>query len=153
MQYLSNSPAETKKIAEKFAREILKEAFPKKSIVIGLIGDLGGGKTTFLKGFARWLGIKEKILSPTFLIIKKFKIKDLKFRNFYHIDCYRIKKPEEILNLDLRKIIQEPKNIIAIEWAEKIKKFLPKETIFLEFQFKNQKKRKIKIKQWGKKDS
>jgi tRNA threonylcarbamoyladenosine biosynthesis protein TsaE len=56
---------------------------------LGLTGNLGGGKTTFMQGLQWVLGVKEKILSPTFVIMKHF-------GNFYHIDCYRINKPEEI---------------------------------------------------------
>ena len=64
-----------------------------------------------------------KILSPTFVILRKFKIKRQGFKNFYHIDCYRIKKPKEALGLGLEEIISKPQNIVAIEWSDKIKKF------------------------------
>lgn len=95
-QYLTFSPGQTQKRAGALARDILK-ADPRtinvsrlssrfvsladnKAIVIGLEGDLGSGKTTFLQGFAKELGIKEKILSPTFVILKKFKIQNSKFK-------------------------------------------------------------------------
>jgi len=112
---------------------------------------LGGGKTTFLQGFAKKLGIKEKILSPTFVIMRKFKIREnscpnsCKFVGFYHIDCYRIEKPKEILDLGFREIIQDPQNIMAIEWAEKIKKILPKNTLWINFKFISQAKREITV--------
>ncbi|PJA02377.1 tRNA (adenosine(37)-N6)-threonylcarbamoyltransferase complex ATPase subunit type 1 TsaE, partial [bacterium (Candidatus Gribaldobacteria) CG_4_10_14_0_2_um_filter_36_18] len=64
----------------------------------------------------------------------------------YHIDCYRIKKPEEILFLGFEEIISNPKNIVAIEWAEKVNKLLPKGSIILGFKIKGEKKREIKIK-------
>ena len=66
--------------------------------------------------------------------------------NFYHIDCYRIKKPEEILFLGFEEIISNPKNIVVIEWAEKVGEILPKESIILGFKIKGEKKREIKIK-------
>jgi len=140
MEYSSASPQETKKIGEGIAKEILKE---KKQQIFVLEGELGGGKTTFLQGFAKGLGIKDKILSPTFVMIKKFKLKDSNFDKFYHIDCYRIKKPEEILSLNLKEIISNPQNIVAIEWGEKIKKLLPPKTNLLKFDFLDKKKRKI----------
>lgn len=145
---------QTKKIGEAFSKKILKKKTKKYALVLGLKGELGGGKTTFLQGFAKGLKIKEKILSPTFTIMKKFQIRansrlhshlhSRKFINFYHLDCYRIKKPEEILNLGFKEIISQPKNIIAVEWADKIKKIMPKNTIWIKFEFIDEKTRKIK---------
>lgn len=142
--YFSNFPAKTKKIGERLAKEILKKEPKKTAQILALVGNLGSGKTTFLKGLAKGLGIKEEILSPTFLIMKKFKINS-HFSNFYHFDCYRIKRKKELLDLDFKKIISFPKNIVAIEWAEKIKNLLPKETLWIYFHFLSQKKRKIEI--------
>lgn len=146
-KYLTNSPSQTKKLGEILAKEILKiKPRRKKALVLGLEGDLGGGKTTFLKGFAKGLGIKEKILSPTFIIIRRLKINNLtmkQFSNFYHIDCYRVQNSKEILDLGFKEIISNPKNIVAIEWAERIKKILPKNTIWIKFEFIDEKTRKI----------
>lgn len=140
---ITSSSVQTKKLGEKFAREILKNKPKKKSFVIGLEGKLGAGKTCFLQGFAKGLRVKEKILSPTFVILKKFKIKD---KNFYHIDCYRIQKPKELLDLGFKEIISNPENIIAVEWADKIKKIMPKNTLWIKFKFIDENKRKITIK-------
>ena len=146
MEILTNSYQQTKKTGEILAKEILKTKFKKSALVVGLEGDLGSGKTTFLKGFAKGLGIKEKILSPTFIIMRKFEIRNSKFENFIHIDCYRIKGPKEILALGFKEIISYPKNIVAIEWADKIKKILPKNSLILKFQFLNKNSRKICLK-------
>lgn len=141
--YFTTSPLRTQKMGQILAEEILKIVPSKRAIVIGLEGDLGGGKTTFLKGFAKGFGIREKILSPTFVIMKRFKVRGSKFKNFYHIDCYRIKKPKEILSLGFREIISNPQNIVAIEWADRVRKMLPKNTIILKFEFINESRRKI----------
>jgi tRNA threonylcarbamoyladenosine biosynthesis protein TsaE len=153
-EVITRVPSQTKKVGEILAKEILK-TFSKKAIVLGLIGDLGGGKTTFLQGFAKGLGIKKKILSPTFIIIRKLQIpsskntktKTLKFKNFYHIDCYRLQTPKEILNLGYKKIVSDPQNIVAIEWADRISTILPKDTLILNFKFIDLKTRQITIKQ------
>ena len=71
---ITNSSSQTKELGEKLAKKISKGKPKKAAFVIGLKGELGGGKTTFLQGFARGLGVKEKILSPTFIIMKKFQI-------------------------------------------------------------------------------
>src|SRR4030042_7068115 len=132
MEIITNNFNQTKKLGE-FLAQKLKQGARKQALVLGLKGDLGGGKTTFIQGFAKGLGIKQKVLSPTFIIMRKFQIPKsklqtnskfkiqkpsfhfpkmeanvkkrtrfsppLKFKNFYHIDCYRIGKPKEILNL------------------------------------------------------
>jgi len=109
---------------------------------LALTGDLGSGKTTFIQGFCKGIGIKKRVVSPTFLIIKRFKIpacpagrQDLRFRSIYHIDCYRIQKPREISKLDFKEIIDNPQNIVLIEWAEKIKKLLPRKIIWVRFEY------------------
>ncbi len=130
---ISKSPLDTKRIAAKFARQILRQKPGASAVVLILQGDLGAGKTTFLQGFARGLGIKEKILSPTFIVMKRFKIQDSRFKNFYHMDCYRLQKPKEILDLDFKEIISNPENIVAIEWPERISKVMSKNTILINF--------------------
>jgi len=143
--YLTTSPFQTKNLGEKIAREILASPKKEKAEIVGLIGELGSGKTTFLKGFAKGLGIKEKILSPTFIIMRKFEIQNpkSKFQYLYHIDCYRIRQPKEVLELGFKEIISAPQNIVCVEWAEKIKKILPKGTILLKFSFEGKNKRRI----------
>lgn len=153
-KHITKNTFQTRKAGGDFARKIIKsnalrldsEKIRGKAVVLGLKGDLGGGKTAFLQGFAKGLGIKEKILSPTFVVMRKFKIPEAKFITFYHLDCYRIQSPKEILDLGFSKILSEPKSIIAVEWAERIKKILPKNTLWLEFDFINKNTRKITIK-------
>lgn len=137
---------QTKELGKSLAKKILKDGSKKGAIIFGLKGELGGGKTTFAQGFARGLGIKEKILSPTFVIMKRFKLKDPNFLNFYHIDAYRLKEPEELFSIDFQNIINDPRNIVVIEWADKIKKILPKTTRWIHFKFVNEEKRMIVIK-------
>lgn len=143
--FITHNDKETKRLGKNIGLELREK---KQTAILALSGNLGAGKTIFLQGFAKGLGIKEKILSPSFVIVKKFKIKipksDIKF--FYHFDLYRIKKIKEILALGLKKIITEPQNIIAIEWPEKIQKLLPKKTIWIFFEIRKDNIRKITIK-------
>lgn len=162
-KYITKSCTETQKLGENFAKEILacekrshESAHANKgATVLALTGNLGGGKTTFLQGFAKGLAIQDKILSPTFVIYKKFQISPTVKSTlsrvfyggyFYHFDCYRINKPEEILELNFKEIISNPKNIVAIEWPEKIKKYLPKNFTLLKFKFIDQNTRELTIK-------
>jgi tRNA threonylcarbamoyladenosine biosynthesis protein TsaE len=139
VEILSKSETQTKKVAKLLAEEIIKKPLKTKgAAAIGLEGELGSGKTRFVQGFARGLGIKSRLTSPTFVLIKKYK-------NLYHIDCYRLNKPKDLLDLDFKEIISDPKNIVVIEWAEKVRSILPKDTIWIKFEIINQNKRKIKI--------
>ena len=161
----TNSAKETREVAAKFAWQILRHKPGKNSVVLGLKGDLGAGKTTFLQGFARGLGIKEKILSPTFIIMKTFQIPAIKTKNhpyqkirssvfsgrgkfkcFYHFDCYRLNNPEEILDLGFKEIISNPENIVAIEWPEKISTILPRNIISIQLEHGAENQRTLTIK-------
>ncbi len=138
-EMITKNERETKKVARLLVQEIIKKPLKTKgAVVIGLQGELGAGKTRFVQGFAKGLGIKRRLTSPTFVLIKKYK-------NLYHIDCYRLSKPKDLLDLDFKEIISNPDNIILIEWAEKIRKILPKDTIWIKFEIINSKERKIKI--------
>jgi len=143
---ITNSAKQTQKLGEKIAQELSDTVGGKTAIVLGLQGNLGGGKTTFLQGFAKGLGIKEKILSPTFVILKRFQVPGFRFQDFYHIDCYRLKNEKDILELGFNDIIKDSRNIVAVEWSEKIKKVLPKSTIFIKFKFIDNKTREISFK-------
>ena len=141
---ISRSSQNTRKIGFEMAKKILAEKKDGlKALVLALYGDLGAGKTTFLQGFAKGLSIKEKITSPTFVIQKRFGLNNKKFKNFYHFDCYRIKKPEEMLELNFKEIISDPKNIVAIEWPSRIEKVLPEKIIIMKFEFINDKEREV----------
>ncbi len=142
-EYFTKTPQETREIGKKLAEKILRKPLSLKAQVIGLRGDLGAGKTTFLQGFAAGLSIEEKILSPTFVIMKKFKIKNSNFKKLVHIDCYRIEGSSQIKELGFEEIISDPQNIVVIEWAERVEDILPEETIFIDFRFMNKEKRKI----------
>ena len=152
-KHLTANSSQTKQLGQSLAKKILKLPQKKSALVIALSGDLGAGKTTFVQGFARGLGIKEKILSPTFIIMKKFPLPSMindqlpmiNYQYFFHIDCYRIQKPEEIFNIGFKKIISNPKNIVAIEWPEKIEKILPKNIIKIKFDFGSENTRRIVI--------
>ncbi|MGB9726505.1 MAG: tRNA (adenosine(37)-N6)-threonylcarbamoyltransferase complex ATPase subunit type 1 TsaE [Minisyncoccia bacterium] len=124
---ISNSPKQTKKVAESFIKEVLKKRPKiKNALVFILEGELGAGKTEFLKGVAKALKIKEKINSPTFVIMKRFPLKRKDFNYLWHLDLYRLKKIKELLSLALNDLLKDKKNLIFIEWGNKIKKVLPK---------------------------
>lgn len=143
---LSQNPEQTKRLGQLLAEETLKRPLGKRAFVLALKGDLGGGKTTFLQGFALGLGLRQRVTSPTFIIVKRFSLSNSKFRDFYHVDCYRLKEPKELTALGFREIIADPQNIVAIEWAEKVRKIVPKSATWIIFNLLDKDKREIVIK-------
>lgn len=144
-KFITNNFEETQMAGQNFAREILAKKPGSQAVVLALSGDLGAGKTTFLQGFARGLGIEEVVNSPTFIIMKKFEIRNSKFEMFYHFDLYRLESQKDVEFLDLKEIIADPKNIVAIEWPEKITSLLPENAIKITFSHLQENKREIVI--------
>lgn len=126
---------QTKKFAGIFLKEVLKIPLSKQALIIALSGDLGAGKTTFVQGFLRAAGVKSKITSPTFVLVKNYNLKTKTYKHIYHIDCYRIKKLKELINLGLKELFENPKNIIFIEWPERIRRALPKNIIRVKLKY------------------
>ena len=156
--FVSNNQNDTQKFAKELAEEILTtppmsrlnlDIGGEGAVVLALMGDLGSGKTTFAQGFAKALGIKEKVKSPTFIIFRKWKMEGgrwkERFKHFHHFDVYRIHGEKEILNLGWEEIIKDPANIILVEWADKIEKILPKNRVKINFKHLKGDKREIRI--------
>lgn len=115
--------------------------------VFALYGNLGSGKTTFVQGLAKGLGIKQKIISPTFIIVRKYnvsiknKVSSIKY--FYHIDLYRIENEKDVRGLGLEEILNDKSNVVAIEWPEKIEKILPEDRTDIHFEYIGNNQRQI----------
>ena len=140
----SNSTLETKKIAKNIAEKLLTTSFKNNQIplIVGLVGDLGSGKTFFVKNFLSALGVKAKVHSPTFVLMREYEIKKLqlaqnKYSKVYHIDVYRLNNKKDLEHLNFSEILKEKNSIVFIEWADKIKKLLPKKTVWINFKHGN----------------
>lgn len=127
--YQSFSSAATKRFAKELAKKIIKKSSAKTAVVVALTGELGAGKTTFAQGFASGLGIKGAP-SPTFILMRNIKLKNKAFKNFIHIDAYRA-TVGDFLKLGFKKIAPEPDNIILVEWADRLKRLMPKSAIWI----------------------
>ena len=141
MKIITNSPEETQNFASEFAKN-----FTSKGVVIALSGDLGAGKTTFTQGFAKGLGIYEKIISPTFVLIRQHPI-PFSSGTFFHIDLYRLEGKINLEELGLIDIFQNRENIVLIEWAEKIKEDLPENITNINIEKLSESQREIIIEQ------
>lgn len=124
--FITENERETRALGKKIARNLHGNE------IIALVGDLGAGKTQFAKGLAEGLGIKQTITSPTYNIHRRYAYK----RNRYlsHYDMYRL-EGSDLSGLQFDELIGE--DIILIEWADRIKKYLPSTVIWIDIKIKN----------------
>jgi len=121
-----------------------------KATMISLYGDLGAGKTTFVQGLAKCLGIEKRVISPTFVIERRYEIDTIKnphfpWKKLIHIDAYRINDPKEMSTLDWEVNLMDPLNLILIEWPERVADILPKNSFKIEFTHTGEDNREIKV--------
>lgn len=136
MEYISKSEKETADIAA----EIIKK-YPGTHI-FGLQGDLGSGKTVFVRGVAKTFGIEKNITSPTFVIMKNYPVDG---KIITHIDAYRLNSKEDLEGIGFNEMVADPNQLIFIEWPERIFDKFPPEMKLINFQYVDEKTRKITI--------
>jgi tRNA threonylcarbamoyladenosine biosynthesis protein TsaE len=122
---ISKNTKETGEIAKSFLMKL--KPFKKRATIVGMYGDLGTGKTNFTQAVAKHFGIKRKINSPTFVIIKHYNLKNKNFDDFFHIDAYRLKNEKELIHLGWKELTSNPKHLIFIEWPINVIKAMPKQ--------------------------
>ena len=140
VSFITTNAEETQKVGELLVSEL------QGGEILSLIGDLGGGKTTFTQGVARGLSINDRIISPTFVIFKKFALNSKNIKWLYHFDLYRLSDLQELVDLGFEDIISSPENITVIEWAQKAKKIIPpSKNIKINFKYLGKDKRQITV--------
>lgn len=144
--FQSDNADQTKQLARRLSQQFIEHGPTSQALVLALTGGLGSGKTTFVKSFARELGVREKVLSPTFVILKKFEIPETEFETLYHIDCYRIEEPQQLSELNFREIVEDQSNLVVIEWADRVESILPEQLLEINFKIQDKNRRKINIK-------
>jgi len=133
MKIITNSTKETFNLGRKLA------AFLKKGDIVGLEGNLGSGKTIFVKGIACGLNFnKDKVVSSSFILIREY---DAKIP-LYHFDLYRLKKKSEFLELGYEEYFFG-EGISLVEWADRVKEFIPPKALFISFDIIGENKRRI----------
>ncbi len=132
MEFISRNLIETCEAARALVQSIVPG---ERATVVGLTGDLGSGKTAFTKCLATELGITEHITSPTFVIMKFYKIEANSYKQLIHIDAYRLRNGRELDALGFPKELEDPGNLIVIEWPEIVKDVLPEEMTMIRCRF------------------
>ena len=112
----SQSEKETRELGRRLAKTV-------KNGLVCIYGELGAGKTTLVRGIARAIGIRSKIQSPTFTYQRIHRGK----RALYHFDCYRLEKPDTAIINEIIQALENGDGLVAVEWPERLEKFLPKE--------------------------
>ena len=162
MKIISKSVEETNKVAQDFLNKLSPKA--DSATIVGLFGDLGSGKTTFTQALAKHLNVAEVVTSPTFVIEKIYLLNDSQklsenplrltqtnrseeipkaFGRLIHIDAYRLDSGKELLSLQFAEIQKDPKNLILIEWPERVEDILPSDLIKINFKFISENEREI----------
>ena len=136
-KYTSRNETDTLEIAQ----NIESEKFP--NMVICLIGELGSGKTMFVKGFAHALGLEENITSPTFNLVKEYLNGEMPL---YHMDVYRLEGSNE--NVGIEDYFFK-NGVTIIEWSDMITDLLPEERLEIEFKVVNENTRILYFKPYG----
>jgi tRNA threonylcarbamoyladenosine biosynthesis protein TsaE len=141
MKILTQSAGQTLDVAKKFAGQL------KGGQVIGLIGQLGAGKTVFVSGLAAGLGLKQRLTSPTFVLMKLYRLKNKNrpLKMLAHIDAYRLTKTKQLEAIGADEYFKRPDTVTVIEWADKIKKVLPKQTKYIKIEHRGIKQRIINL--------
>lgn len=147
-EFITQNFKETKKLGKLLASEL------SGGEVICLSGELGAGKTTFTQGLLEGLGAEKPYTSPTFVVMKHYKISNKsknsirqpadKIQNIYHIDAYRISE-KDLLNLGWEEIISGENNVSIVEWADRVKKIIPKRAIWINFEWLDENRRKVSV--------
>lgn len=126
-EYVAENLTATQQFAKKLARTF------KGGEVIGLIGDLGAGKTTLVQFLAQTLGVKETVNSPTFVLMKIYRVtrNGLSVTRLVHVDAYRLNSGQELTNIGLSEYLGRQDTVVVIEWADKVKEILPIDAVII----------------------
>lgn len=146
MEVITNSPQETQNLGREIGNYLINTKKGRGAAILALQGELGSGKTTFIQGLAKALGLPYRILSPTFIILREYSLQQQMYQKFYHLDLYRIKEQTELKDLGLDEIFSNPSNIVAIEWPERLGSKLPDGWLSFEFRISENNRRIIKFK-------
>lgn len=142
---ISKNLTETERLVAEVFKDVVSTS-RKNATILALSGDLGSGKTAFVKVLAKQLGITEIVSSPTFVIEKIYAVTALcPFEKIIHIDAYRLEHADELLKLGWQDIISSPKNLICIEWPEKVSGIIPHDALRIQFTFIDENTREMRL--------
>jgi len=131
---LTRAPDETRKAGAALAELLVP------GDVVSLTGDLGAGKTAFVQGAARALGVDDPVASPTFVLVREYR-GDLPV---YHLDVYRLDRVQEVLDLGFEDYL-DPSGVVFIEWGDAVEVLLPDEHLRVEITVRGDEARRLAV--------
>ncbi len=143
MVYHSTSTEETAEIAKTFLTTL--HQMPDMAMLIGLEGELGAGKTTFVQALGACLGITQSMTSPTFVLMKEYPLHHDPFSKLVHIDAYRLTHGSDLLGLGFKELLDDRSALILIEWPERVADILPKQRTTIHIDHIGPRERRISI--------
>lgn len=126
---ITKSAQETAEVGKELAQYLKSREGPH---ILCLYGELGAGKTTFAQGFARGLGISARLLSPTFIIVRRYQIPDQE-NYLYHVDLYRLHAAAEMEGIGLPEIFADLGSYTVVEWSERLGELMPARHVDIHF--------------------
>ena len=138
LDFISHSESQTHRLGARLAEYL------NPGDVVGLVGDLGSGKTRWVQGVCRGLGIEGPVVSPTFTLINEYQGR----LPVYHIDLYRLENPAEIATIGLEDYLYGS-GVSLIEWADRINNLLPDDHLTIELTYLEITKRRVVIRPQG----
>jgi tRNA threonylcarbamoyladenosine biosynthesis protein TsaE len=143
VKYVSNSIEDTRRLATQLAEKSVKgEVGP---LVFALMGELGAGKTVFVKAFAKALGVDGPVNSPTFILMHPYEIHAGHYRMLYHIDAYRIESAQDFGPIGIGEVLDGNENIVLMEWADRVESLVPKSAIWIHIKHTGETTREIEV--------
>ena len=136
---ISKSTRETKDFAKNLINNL------KGPTVLALEGELGTGKTTFVQGIAEQLGIEKRVLSPTFVFLRSYGLKNTKFKKFHHFDLYRCRSLEDVKSIGFEEVLGDEDSLVVIEWPEVARTLLPTNTRWIKISKIGENEREIEV--------
>lgn len=134
-EYQTHSVQETEQLAAALAKELTR------GDVIAFIGGMGAGKTAFVRGLAKGLGVIGEVSSPTYAIVNEYRGDP----TLYHFDMYRVESSEDLFTTGYYDYLDEGESILAVEWSENITDALPEQTIYISILPLSENERQIQI--------
>ena len=138
MKIIVGSAAQTAGLARKFAKTL------KGGEVIGLVGNLGAGKTTFIQALSKALGVKERVTSPTFVYFHEHRLKKGPIKTLVHADAYRA-DARTLRGIGLEEYFGDPGTVVLIEWADRAKEIMPRDALRIRFVHLKGDRRRIEL--------
>ena len=132
---ITEGPEETVRLGEELAHML------RPGDVVALVGELGSGKTTLVKGIAQGLFVKEPVISPSFLLARSYRGR----MPLHHLDAYRVNSPEELVEVGLLELLPPEEGITVVEWADRVAELIPPGSLWIHLEHLDGDRRKLTL--------